>query len=59
MNVDWITQIPDKFKININDYIDSGVKYLNKNFEGVFDIIKAIVMSFINAIGFIVNLIPW
>src|SRR5659263_329358 len=59
MNFDWITQFPDTFKLNINDSIDQFVNNLNRNFEGFFDIIKNIVLSFLNAIGFVVNLIPW
>jgi glycine betaine/proline transport system permease protein len=59
MNFDWITQFPDTFKLNINDSIDQFVSNLNRNFEGFFDVIKNIVLSFLNAIGFVVNLIPW
>lgn len=59
MNFNWITRFPEKFKININEPIDYAVNYLNKNFEGFFGVIKGIVMGFLNAIGFIVNLIPW
>src|SRR5665647_960956 len=59
MNFDWITRFPEKFRIDINEPIDNSVNYLNKNFEGVFDVIKSVVMGFLNAIGAIVNLIPW
>jgi ABC-type proline/glycine betaine transport system permease subunit len=59
MNIDWLTHFPDNFQININEKIDTAVNNVNRNFDGFFDVIKSIVLGFLNAIGSIVNIIPW
>lgn len=57
MNMNWLTQFP--FKININDSIDNAVNEINKNFEGLFKVIKDAVLGFLDGIGAVINIIPW
>jgi ABC-type proline/glycine betaine transport system permease subunit len=59
MNMNWLTQFPDIFKISINDSIDNAINEINKNFEGLFKVIKDAVLGFLNGIGSIINVIPW
>ena len=59
MNMNWLTQFPDIFKISINDSIDNAINEINKNFEGLFKVIKDAVLGFLNGIGLIINVIPW
>lgn len=59
MNYDWIINFPAGFKISISEAVDKAVLYLNNNFGVLFDAIKNGTLGFINAITFIINLIPW
>jgi len=55
--MNWLTQFP--FKININDSIDNAVNEINKNFEGLFKVIKDAVLGFLDGISTVINIIPW
>ncbi len=59
MNTNWLAQFPDNFRININDSINNVVNDINKNFEGLFKVIKDGVLGLLDGIGAIINIIPW
>ncbi len=59
MNLNWLAQFPDNFRININDSINNVVNEINKNFEGLFKVIKDGVLGLLDGIGAIINIIPW
>ncbi|WP_281533161.1 ABC transporter permease [Anaerocolumna aminovalerica] len=59
MNTNWLAQFPDNFRININDSINNVVNEINKNFEGLFKVIKDGVLGLLDGIGAIINIIPW
>ena len=56
---DWLKHFPEMFQIDINEKIDRVINKINQNCEGVFDVIKDIILGFLNAISFVVNLVPW
>ncbi len=56
---DWFLNFPDQIHINIVDPIDNGIHYILVNWETFFDGLKNVLGTFINAIGSVVNLIPW
>ena len=56
---DWLLNFPNQIHINIVDPIDNAIHYILVNWDVFFDGLKSVLGTFINAIGSVVNLIPW
>ncbi len=56
---DWFLHFPEKIHINIVDPIDKAIHYVLIHWDAFFDGLKKVMGAFINAIGRVVDLIPW
>jgi ABC-type proline/glycine betaine transport system permease subunit len=56
---DWIISFPRDVYVNIKEPINNAIDYMLKNWGGFFDGLRALLRGLLNAVGSVVNLIPW
>jgi len=56
---EWFTQFPSEISINIKDVIDQAIQYMLVNWNAFFDGLTVILRALLNAIGSVVNNVPW
>jgi len=56
---DWLLEFPKDFFIDIKKPIDNAIEYMLKNWDPFFNGISDVLRALLNAIGSVVNLIPW
>jgi ABC-type proline/glycine betaine transport system permease subunit len=55
----WLYAFPGWAKIDLAASIDAFVSYLNTNYNNFFSLIKAFLNSFIHAVYFVLDILPW
>lgn len=56
---DWLTEFPSEVFVDIRTPIDNAIDYMTRNWGGFFAGIANIIRAMLNAVGAVVNLIPW
>ena len=56
---DWIISFPQDIYADIREPINDAIDYMLVNWGGFFDGLRVLLRSLLNAVGSVVNLIPW
>jgi len=56
---EWLSKFPEDFFVNIKEPIDRAIQYMLENWDPFFDGISRVLRTLLNAVGGLVNLIPW
>ena len=56
---DWLLNFPDTISLNIQDPINNAIDYVLIHWEAFFDGFSAFLRALLNAVGAVINIIPW
>ncbi len=56
---DWFFSFPKSISINIQDPINNAIDYMLVSWDAFFEGLTAFLRAMLNAVGTVINLIPW